>query len=48
MKAEAPEGLLAVTCSRCRTRQNVPLVQGTYECWQCHNTETLLAGRVTR
>lgn len=31
----APLGMMAVTCNRCGTRQNVNRDDATFECWQC-------------
>jgi hypothetical protein len=31
----APAGMRSVTCRRCNTRQNIPLSQNEFQCWQC-------------
>jgi hypothetical protein len=33
-----PEGMTRVTCVRCNAVQNVPVGEGTFDCWQCHTT----------
>ena len=30
-----PTGMRSVLCSRCNARQNIPLNDMTFECWQC-------------
>jgi hypothetical protein len=31
----APAGMRSVTCHRCNKRQNIPLSQSEFQCWQC-------------
>ena len=31
----APAGMRSVTCHQCNKRQNIPLSQSEFQCWQC-------------
>jgi hypothetical protein len=31
----APAGMRSVTCRQCNKRQNIPLSQAEFQCWQC-------------
>jgi hypothetical protein len=36
MRPGAPAGMRSVTCRRCNARQNVPLPESDFHCWQCN------------
>jgi hypothetical protein len=37
----APAGMRSVTCRRCNTRQNIPLSQNEFQCWQCKSADSV-------